>query len=40
MTTFEAIQPEVAFGDLATPLEEALATTLAWYADRGAVPAH
>ena len=29
-----------AFGDLATPLDEALATTLAWYADRAAVPAH
>ena len=29
-----------AFGDLATPLDEALATTLAWYADRAAVPTH
>jgi hypothetical protein len=28
------------FGDLATPLDEALATTLAWYADRAAVPIH
>ncbi|MCW2737527.1 NAD-dependent epimerase/dehydratase family protein [Nocardioides sp.] len=27
-----------AFGDLATPLDEALATTLAWYAERAAVP--
>jgi nucleoside-diphosphate-sugar epimerase len=27
-----------AFGDLATPLDEALETTLAWYADQGAVP--
>lgn len=27
-----------AFGDRATPLDEALATTLAWYADRAAVP--
>jgi nucleoside-diphosphate-sugar epimerase len=27
------------FGDLSTPLDEALATTLAWYADRTAVPA-
>ena len=25
-----------AFGDLATPLDEALATTLAWYADQSA----
>jgi nucleoside-diphosphate-sugar epimerase len=29
-----------AFGDLATPLDEALATTLAWYADHAAVPTH
>jgi len=29
-----------AFGDLATPLDEALATTLAWYRDRAGVPAH
>ena len=29
-----------AFGDLATPLDEALATTLGWYADRAAVPTH
>ncbi len=29
-----------AFGDLSTPLDEALATTLAWYRDRAAVPAH
>jgi nucleoside-diphosphate-sugar epimerase len=29
-----------AFGDLATPLEEALATTLTWYRDRVNVPAH
>jgi nucleoside-diphosphate-sugar epimerase len=29
-----------AFGDLATPLDEALAATLAWYADRAAIPAH
>jgi nucleoside-diphosphate-sugar epimerase len=29
-----------AFGDFSTPLDEALATTLAWYADRAAVPAH
>ena len=28
-----------AFGDRATPLDEALATTLAWYADRAGVPA-
>jgi nucleoside-diphosphate-sugar epimerase len=27
-----------AFGDLATPLDEALATTLAWYRDAAAVP--
>ncbi len=27
------------FGDLATPLDEAVATTLAWYADRAVVPA-
>lgn len=27
-----------AFGDLATPLDDALATTLAWYAQRAAVP--
>src|SRR3954447_4717672 len=26
------------FGDLSTPLDEALATTLAWYPDRAAVP--
>ncbi len=26
------------FGDLATPLDDALATTLAWYAERAAVP--
>ena len=29
-----------AFGDHATPLDEALATTLAWYRDAAAVPAH
>ena len=29
-----------AFGDLATPLDEALATTLQWYAGRAAVPTH
>lgn len=29
-----------AFGDLATPLDEALATTLAWYANRAPAPAH
>jgi hypothetical protein len=29
-----------AFGDLATPLDEALPATLGWYADRAAVPAH
>jgi hypothetical protein len=29
-----------AFGELATPLDEALATTLAWYAGGVAVPAH
>jgi nucleoside-diphosphate-sugar epimerase len=29
-----------AFGDLTTPLDEALATTLAWYRDRAVVPAH
>ena len=29
-----------AFGDLATPLDEALATTLAWYRDHANVPAH
>jgi nucleoside-diphosphate-sugar epimerase len=29
-----------AFGDLSTPFDEALATTLAWYADRAAVPVH
>jgi hypothetical protein len=29
-----------AFGDLSTPLDDALTTTLAWYADRAAVPAH
>jgi nucleoside-diphosphate-sugar epimerase len=28
-----------AFGDLATPLDEALATTFQWYAERAAVPA-
>jgi hypothetical protein len=28
-----------AFGDLTTPLDEALATTLQWYAGRAAVPA-
>jgi nucleoside-diphosphate-sugar epimerase len=28
------------FGELATPLDDALATTLAWYAERAAVPAH
>ena len=28
------------FGDLATPLDEALAATLGWYADRVAAPAH
>jgi nucleoside-diphosphate-sugar epimerase len=28
------------FGDLSTPLHDALAATLAWYADRAAVPAH
>jgi nucleoside-diphosphate-sugar epimerase len=28
------------FGDLTTPLDEALATTLAWYADRAAALAH
>jgi nucleoside-diphosphate-sugar epimerase len=29
-----------AFGDLSTPLDEALATTLAWYRDAATVPAH
>ena len=29
-----------AFGDLTTPLDEALAATLGWYADRPAAPAH
>lgn len=29
-----------AFGDLATPLDTALATTLAWYRDRSVVPTH
>jgi nucleoside-diphosphate-sugar epimerase len=29
-----------AFGDLTTPLDEALAATLGWYADRAAAPAH
>ena len=29
-----------AFGDLATPLDTALETTLSWYADRAVVPAH
>ena len=29
-----------AFGDLSTPLDDALSTTLAWYADRAAVPTH
>ena len=29
-----------AFGDLATPLDEALATTLGWYVGRDAAPAH
>ena len=29
-----------AFGDLGTPLGEALETTLRWYRDRAAVPAH
>jgi hypothetical protein len=28
------------FGDLTTPLDEALAITLAWYADRAAALAH
>lgn len=29
-----------AFGDLATPLDDAIGTTLAWYRDRAAVAAH
>ena len=29
-----------AFGDLATPLDDALATTLAWYADRAPASVH
>jgi hypothetical protein len=29
-----------AFGDSSTPLSEALETTLRWYRDRTAVPAH
>ena len=40
MTWFAVLVVSAAFGDLSTPLDEALATTLAWYRDAAAVPTH
>lgn len=35
----DATKFRAAFGNLATPMNEALASTLSWYRDRAAVPA-